>query len=285
MPPREHPSNVRSGPSNSGGSPYRGPGYEADPLASDLVIEFPASRPSNRRAKGVSAVGAFFIALLAQISLVGIIAAAAIAFPAETSLMVSHLRMHFAGRAVDRQPTSEVSAATLVPTDRRLEILRLEDRAISRKDRGAWNLLQEKVAQVPVSHPDYEAIQASLIRIRLAYDRPELAEPPALDPREVFPTAATEADIPLASLIQLLHDSKQSESKRQRCAYLLKRDNSPVARNALFQSIQEDPSLLVIHEAFESFQILTGYPGKNCFDAPGVARWWSRNAHGALGQK
>jgi len=170
------------------------------------------------------------------------------------------------------------------PNTGRLEILRLEDQAIFRRDRQAWDALEAKAVRLPTADPDYEAVHASLIRIRIAYERLETEVPPVLDPREIFPTAATEAEIPLASLIQVLRDTKQTESKRQRCAFLLQKENSPVARSALFQSIQEDPSLLVVRQSFQSFRSLTGYPDSNCFDAQGVARWWSRNAHTALGQ-
>jgi hypothetical protein len=249
------------------------------------MVEYPPTSPGHRRRRGISGIGVFFIAVFAQVFVLGTVAGLAIAFPNEASALIARVRMHFAAGLAEPEATKRQTTASANASDPRMEILRLEDRAIWRRDREAWDELRERVAQLPAAHPDHEAVQASLIRIQMAYDRPGLADPPSLDPREIFPTAATESEIPVASLIQVLHDLKQDEVKRQRCAFLLESQSSPAARSALFQAIQEDRSLLVVRQAFDSFRTLTGYPGQNCFDADAVARWWSRNAHAALGQK
>jgi hypothetical protein len=251
--------------------------------ADDLVVEYPPVTPGGRRSGGVSAVGAFFVAILAQVFTLGGVAGLAIAFPAQTAQIIAEARMLVVREVPERSVLSSRSPEPAAGQER-MTILRLEDRAISRRDRQAWEELQARLARIPSSTPDYEAVQASLIRIQLAYQNLESAVPPPLEPREIFPTAATEAEIPLASLIQVLRDGKQSELKRQRCAFLLQKDPSTAARSALFQTIQEDPSLLVAGQAFHSFRALTGYPDTNCFDSQAVARWWSRNAHGAVGQ-
>lgn len=285
MASREPAAHLHPAPASHGNVSSRRAAEGGTGFTGELVVDYPAVPRTNRRRRGMGGIGVFFTAVMAQIFVLGSLAGLAVAFPGETLQLVAKARLHFAPALSAPAVFGERGSSAAVPTDGRLEILRLEDRAIWRRDREAWEALRSKVAQLPVSHPDNEAVHASLIRIQMVYERPTVAEPPALDPREIFPTAATEADIPVASLIQVLHDGQQSETKRQRCAFLLQRQTSPAARGALFQSIQEDRSLLVVRQAFDSFRMLTGYPGRNCFDADEVARWWSRNAHTALGQK
>ena len=284
MPNREPAHNSRPGAAPSRTPDSRPAGYD-EIIGGDLVVEYSREGRRGRRTGGVSVLGAFFVAIFAQVLTLGTVVGLAISFPNETSALISEVRVMLARQAPNRPTMARSEIRDVVGGEsQRLAILRLEDRAISRRDRQAWEELEACMARTPSATPDYEAIQASLIRIRLAYQGLESSAPPALEPREIFPTAATEADIPLASLIQVLRDGKQTELKRQRCAFLLQKISSPAARSALFQSIQEDPSLIVAGQAFHSFRVLTGYPDTNCFDAESVARWWSRNAHTSVGQ-
>jgi len=284
MPNREPAPNSRPGVAPSRTPDSRPAGYD-EIIGGDLVVEYSREGRRARRSGGVSVLGAFCVAIFAQVFTLGAVAGLAIAFPDETSALLAEVRVLWARQTPNRPTMARSETRGAVEGEpQRLAILRLEDRAISRRDRQAWEELEACMARTPSATPDYEAIQASLIRIRLAYQGLESAAPPALEPREIFPTAATEADIPLASLIQVLRDGKQAELKRQRCAFLLQKNASPAARSALFQTIQEDPSLIVAGQAFHSFRALTGYPDTNCFDAEAVARWWSRNAHTSVGQ-
>jgi hypothetical protein len=220
--------------------------------------------------------------MLAQLCLLGGVAGVVWWSPETASRCVGVVaeRCGLADRmtGVEPGPSGEAAGA------RRLEILRLEDRAVCRGDRGALVALLDLEGRLDAEDPDRLGVEASLLRIRDVFAERSRLVPPALEASEVFPSARTEADLPLAALVQVLLDGRQSEGKRRRAAFLLKEGASATARNALFQAIQQDASLAVVQEAFLSFRELTGYPGDNGFDSEEIARWWSRNAS-SLGQR
>ncbi len=250
------------------------------------LLEYPGVTRVRRRKATVSPIGAFFLGLLSQAVLLAALAAAFLLYPEKARRLVSKsgfdwpwpdaVAAFVAGPSPGNAGTAEIE---------RIHILRLEDRALSRGDRTAWKELGAKLNQLDRASADFDGVQASLFRIRMGFQQRGQEIPPPLDPREIFPTAATENEIPLASLIQVLLDQTQNEVRRQRAAWLLADAPAASARNALYQAIQEDPNLFVVAQAFHSFRSLTGYPGQDGFDDEALARWWSRNAPGVIGQK
>jgi len=252
----------------------------------EFVVEYagalpPGSRRPRRRSIG--GVGVFFLGMFAQVVVLGALGAVAWFAPDFTSRCVAPLAERY-GIGESMAGSGPEPAADSRDEMRRVEILRLEDRAVCRGDRSALVALLDLEGHLKPDDPDRLGVEASLLRIRNVFAERSSLVPPVLEASEVFPSARTEADLPLAALVQVLLDGRQSEAKRRRAAYLLKEAASSTSRNALFQAIQQDASLAVVQEAFLSFQELTGYPGENGFDSQEIAQWWSRHAS-SLGQR
>jgi len=233
---------------------------------------------------GLTAVGAFGMAMLANLVLLFLLASLVWAFPKETGGLVERI----ATRMGLASPANSPGAALVPGVDSaadRLEILELEDRAIFRGERTALEQLQRLSQELDPADLGYDAVQASLIRIRQRYQLSQGEIPPPLDAREILPGAETEKDLPVTAIVDVLRNRRQPPSKRQRAAYLLAHSRqSAAAKNALFHAIQDDPNLGVVRQSFQAFQELTGYPGRDFFDSDAIDRWWARNATSFIGQ-
>ncbi len=160
----------------------------------------------------------------------------------------------------------------------------MEDRAIYGKERIAWDELLRQSALLDPADLTYDAVQASLMRIRLLYKVDGSGAPLPLDARAIFPGKSSEADLPPTAVIQVLRDKRQPPEVRRRAAYLLADEPSPSTARALYDTIQDDPNLEVVKEAFLAFRSTTGYPGEDFFDAQSVENWWDSNKAAILGQ-
>ncbi len=238
------------------------------------------SQPVPVIRSGLSAGGVFLIALLTQIFLVSLVGTLAWAFPDHTRTLVHNaaakLELGSALRASTRPSPG--------PSSQLAEIQELENRAIFRAERTAWQELNRLSRTLESSTTEYDASNASLIRIRMRYQYGAIEIPPPLDPREFYPTAESEADIPDPEIVRILRDRRLSPDKRRRAAYLLGNNRSGPVSTALYHAIQDDPNLLVVRQAFESFRTITGYPGAGAFDVEAIERWWSRNG-GAIAER
>ena len=227
--------------------------------------------------RGVSAAGAFGMAMLANLILAGFVASVIWAFPRETGQALRRVasRLDLGASRMDLVPESGVD---------RLAILRLEDRALYRGERSALEQLQRLSREIDSTDRNFEAVQASIIRVRQSYQMNLGEVPGPLDAREILPSIETEKDLPATAIVDVLRNRQQSPAKRQRAAYLLANERQDAAAlSALFHTIQDDPSLPVVRQAFQSFQGLTGYPGRDFFDADAVDRWWARNSASFIG--
>lgn len=269
------------GPTLRDASPVAGISGER---ASLPLAEVGRGRAEEASRKGISAGGAFGMALMAQFVLVGLCLAAVWAFPRETGDLIQRLfaRLELtkpSSMSVARIPGGEVSAE-------RLMILDLEDRALYRGERSALEQLQRMGRELKPEEPCFDAVQASLIRVRQSYQLSLGEVPGPLDPREILPGFETERDLPATAIVDVLRNRRQSPAKRQRAAYLLANERqSAAAQSALFHAIQDDPSLVVVRQAFQSFQELTGYPGRDFFDTDAIDRWWARNSASFMSQR
>tara|TARA_R110002096_G_scaffold215310_9_gene403131 strand:+ start:45413 stop:46264 length:852 start_codon:yes stop_codon:yes gene_type:complete len=274
-----------------------------------LVVELPESfeRPSNpvvppdsmvpslepvqqvvQVKRGFSGFGVFCMAIFAQILLIGGLGVAAYFYPKEASAILDKAAQYLDAEGEEATPqvvhwTPPEPESTL---GARIQILELEDRAIVRGDRTAFSELQRqaKLLESDSANPIYDAVHASLVRVRQLYHVSAQNTPPRLDAQAIFPGAEAEPDLPTASVIQVLRDRRHAAESRERAAYLLAEVNTPPAQKALFNTIQDDPNLQVVVQAFSSFCKSTGYPGHDCFDSEAVESWWYQNAPKILGQ-
>ncbi len=237
---------------------------------------------------GVSRFGAFFLAIFAQILVFGGLGAAAYFYPQESADALRKV-----AQLLDREgPTTQAEATPWIPPEPtstlgdRIQILELEDRAIYRGDRTAFAELQRRadLLEDDTANPIFDAVHASLVRIRQLYQVSAQNAPPVLDAQAIFPGAQTEPDLPTASVIQVLRDRRHSAPARERAAYLLADVKTAPAQKALFNTIQDDPNLQVVAQAFTSFRKSTGYPGNDWFNSEEVETWWFQNAPTILGR-
>ncbi|MEO0444561.1 MAG: hypothetical protein AAF191_00650 [Verrucomicrobiota bacterium] len=260
---------VEPGPSS------QAPLYEADSQA--------AAAPSGGGGSlgSVTPGGAFLMALGTNLALILLVVVGMWAFPVESRALLRNI-----AQSVGLAPSEELAAVPGVGASAdRLEILELEDRAIFRGERTALEQLLRLSRELDPADLTYDAVQASLIRIGQRYQLSQGEIPAPLDPREILPGSDTEKDLPITAVVDVLRNRRQPATKRQRAAYLLSTARqSPSAQNALFHAIQDDPNLGVVRQSFQSFQELTGYPGRDPFDARAIDQWWARNAASFVGQ-
>lgn len=265
-PARVWPSAVPEGPSGDRTAKGGGTGEPAEPVR-----------------KGASIGAAFGMALLAQFVLAGLALAVVWAFPREVGGLVKRV----AGRMDVALPGRPALAGVPRGTSQadRLAILELEDRALFRAERSALEQLQQLSRELDPSDEGFDAVQASLIRVRQSLQLSQGELPGPLDPREILPGVETERDLPVMAIVDVLRNRRQSPAKRQRAAFLLAKERqSAAAQSALFHAIQDDPNLVVVRQSFQSFQELTGYPGRDFFDTDAIDRWWARNSASFMGQ-
>ncbi|MEM1297142.1 MAG: hypothetical protein AAGH89_17380 [Verrucomicrobiota bacterium] len=255
----------------------------------DAQIPHPAPAPQVVQVKrGFSGFGVFCMAIFAQLLLIGGLGTAAYFYPDEASKVLDKAAQYLNADTENAAPevvhwTPPEPESTL---GARIQILELEDRAIVRGDRTAFSELQRqaKLLESDSANPIYDAVHASLVRVRQLYQVSAQNTPPQLDAQAIFPGAEAEPDLPTASVIQVLRDRRHTAHSRERAAYLLANVNTPPAQKALFNTIQDDPNLQVVVQAFSSFRKSTGYPGHDCFDSEAVESWWYQNAPKILGQ-
>lgn len=234
--------------------------------------------------RGLSFAAVFGTALLAHVALAVFVAGVIWAFPKECGGLIRRVvgRMDVSGAGM-------LSAAARSPREGpvdRLTILALEDRALYRGDRSALEQLQRMARELDSADSGFDAVQASLVRVRQSFQLSQAEVPGPLDPREILPGAESERDLPATAIVDVLRNRHQPPAARQRAAYLLKNERqSAAAQSALFHAIQDDPNLVVVRQAFQSFQELTGYPGRDFFDADAIDRWWARNSASFIGQR
>ena len=249
--------------------------------AGDFVGDGDAPGPSR---PGWSFAGVFGVAMLAQLALAVLVAGVVWAFPKECGGLVRRLagrmELRTAGMLASDFPAARGGGAD------RLAILQLEDRALYRGDRAALERLRRMARDLEPADGEFDAVQASLIRVRQSFQLSQAEVPGPLDPREILPGVEAERDLPATAIVDVLRNRHQPVAARQRAAYLLKNERqSAAAQNALFHAIQDDPNLVVVRQAFLSFQELTGYPGRDFFDADAIDRWWARNSASFVGQR
>lgn len=262
--------------------PYSQPGYQPDHEESHGHHPAPAT---GGQGGGISGVAAFFLGMLAQLILLGCIGIALYVMPEPTGKFFQAAQAHFQVEE-DAPEVSEWDPSIEVDTDvvARMEILELEDRVIYGKERIAWD---ELVRQSQILNPadlTFDAVHASLKRIRLIYAIGGPGTPAPLDARVIFPGKTSESELPDTAIIQVLRDKRQPPEIRRRAAFLLADSTSPSATRALYDSIQDDPNLDVVKQAFTSFCGTTGYPGEDFLDTQSVASWWDTHKAGILGQ-
>ncbi len=240
--------------------------------------------------RGVSGVGVFFLAALAQLVILGALVGAAYVYPKEAGELLKTAAAYLDEDSAHADPAPITYWTPPEPTSTlaaRIQVLELEDRAIVRGDRTAFAELQRQAGELEneSANPIYDAVNASLVRIQQLYQMSVHNAPPALDAQAIFPGAQSEPDLPPASVIQVLRDRRHSAVSRERAAFLLSEVKTESAQKALFNTIQDDPNLQVVAQAFSSFQKSTGYPGYDWFDSKAVESWWYQNAPKILGQK
>jgi len=290
LPPAfERPFDDDPGPGHNPGPaapPAHQPPYPGNPMREESS---PAREPipprPERGGGGVSGVSAFFLGMLAQLIVLGIIGIAIYSSPKETGQFLEAAQKHF---QVEEEAEPSTWAPTIqVETDvvARMEILELEDRAIYGHERVAWDELVLQAGRLDPADVTYGSVQASLMRIRMLYAAPVQVPPPPLDASAIFPGKTSEGELPPTAIIQVLRDKRQPADIRRRAAYLLGTDGASASgARALFDTIQDDPNLEVVKQAFYSFRSATGYPGEDFFDASAVETWWTANKGSFLGQ-
>ena len=231
---------------------------------------------------GVSRTGVFFLALTANLFLLATILAIGYFFPRQSHellhLATTHLKTGGDSGAVP------IFAPSGIDPKARIELLELEDRAVFRGDRTAYAELIRQSQTLDRLNPLFDSVHASLIRIHTIYQINTGPTPSPLQAHEILPGTRSEPELPAESLIQVMRDRRHESESRRRAAYLLANMKTPAAQKALYNTIQDDPNLNVVAQAFRSFQLSTGYPGKNPFDTDSVESWWFQNAATFLGQ-
>lgn len=248
----------------------------------------PPAAPDRGSRKGISGWGAFFLAIFSQVVVAGILVGLAYLFPDDASWALkkaaAFLKMEAATPAASSAitaPANNPNAAPLNPMLlARIEILELEDRAIFRKERTAFNELQRLSQTLDSADPRYDAVQASLLRIRRLFETYRSEEPPPLKVSALFPGKTMESELSRDLIVTLLRDPRQAPETRQRAAYLLGQARTAPGVRALYESIQEDPNLGVVAEAFDSLRGATKYGGDDWSDLKALQSWW--NAEGSL---
>jgi len=249
----------------------------------------PATPPERGARRGISGWGAFFLAIFSQVVVAGILVGLAYLFPEDAAwtlkkaaafLNVESASGTSASSAITA-PVNDPNAPPLNPMlQARIEILELEDRAIFRKERTAFNELQRLGQSLDPADPRYDAVQASLLRIRRLFESYRNEEPAPLKVSALVPGMTMESELSRDVIITLLRDPRQEPGIRQRAAFLLGQAGTAPGVRALYESIQEDPNLGVVAEAFESLRGVSKFGGDDWSDMKALQSWWS--AEGSL---
>ncbi|MFT5467937.1 MAG: hypothetical protein ACI8UO_003045 [Verrucomicrobiales bacterium] len=232
--------------------------------------------------QGLSKRAAVGIALLTQVLTIGVVVGVAFLFPEPTAEL-----FRSAAASLDPlpPPDPEIVKTEDENASRRLrvELIELEDRAVSQGERIAFSKLTNYAETLSESDSNFTAAQAGLRRVEHFYATEPFGEPEPLDARSIY-AVATERDLPQSTVIQVLRDDRQPVELRRRAAWLLAGNASSSAKKALYGAIRNDADLSVVRQAFESFRGVTGYPETVAFDAAAIELWWARNEAAALGR-
>lgn len=163
----------------------------------------------------------------------------------------------------------------------RLEILRLEDRVVARRERSALDQLQRMSERYDPADRLFVAVQGSLVRIQQSFAAGGTESAEVLDA-----ILGEELKVTESGAAEVLTDWMERPERRRRAAYLLSEAKSrpgSATLLALFQAVQKDPDLDVAWEAFRAFRKLTAYPGSNFLDQGAIGAWWQHHAPSLLG--
>lgn len=248
-----------------------------DVITRHRLEEGPPPAPPARQ--GLSKRAAFGIAVLTQLLTIGLVVGAAFAFPKRTAGLLRSA----AERLDPVPPDPEIVRAQTEEAARqlRLELIELEDIAVAKGDRDAFAELSRYAETLPETDPNFQAAEAGRQRVEHFWSSDPLGEPEPLDARALYAVEA-ESQLPQSVIIQVLRDSRQPVENRRRAARLLAGSTNPAAKQALYNTIRDDPDLSVVQAAFKSFRGLTGYPETSAFDARSLELWWARNEAEAL---
>lgn len=180
-------------------------------------------------------------------------------------------------------PPAPVAQSDEANLRQRIELIALEDRAIAEGDRAAFVELERLANSPALAKPHRAAAQAGLIRVRRFFAATPAAETKPLDSRSIY-GVDSETALPQPVVIQVLRDPRQPIDSRRRAAVLLAQNPTSPAKKALFNTIQDDPNLEVVKQAFAAFRSATDYPGQELFDFKAIDSWWTASQGGALGQ-